>query len=114
MSATPSATIAATCATPTTAATSVTRGAKIIARSSATPGANAARISATSAATIIAIGGGGTVRLNRFEPGQRNYFADRYYRDGRYFQTRRLTGTTGVYRGGNGQYYCRRNEAPPA
>ena len=28
---------------------------------------------------------------NHPEPGQRAYYADRYYRDGRYYQPRRLT-----------------------
>ena len=28
---------------------------------------------------------------NRFEPGQRQYYADRYYRDGRYYSQRRLS-----------------------
>ena len=31
---------------------------------------------------------------NRFERGQRTYYADRYYRDGRYYQPRRLTRAT--------------------
>jgi hypothetical protein len=47
---------------------------------------------------------------NRLEPGQRNYYADRYYRDGRYYQPRRLSRNDRVYRGSNGRYYCRRND----
>ena len=47
---------------------------------------------------------------NRFEGGQRAYFADNYYRDGRYYQPRRLTRNDRVYRGNNGRYYCRRSD----
>ena len=47
---------------------------------------------------------------NRFEPGQRQYYADRYYRDGRYYQTRSLGRNDRIYRGYNGRYYCRRND----
>jgi hypothetical protein len=47
---------------------------------------------------------------NRYEPGQRTYYADRYYRDGRYYQPRALGRNDRVYRGNNGQYYCRRND----
>src|SRR3546814_15760759 len=47
---------------------------------------------------------------NRYEPGYSYYYADRYYRDGRYYQPRRLTRADRVYRGGNGRYYCRRSD----
>lgn len=47
---------------------------------------------------------------NRYEPGQRVYYADRYYRDGGYYQPRRLGRNDRIYRGGNGRYYCRRND----
>ena len=47
---------------------------------------------------------------NRYEPGQRAYYADRYYRDGRYYQSRALTRNDRIYRGYNGRYYCRRND----
>ena len=47
---------------------------------------------------------------NRYEPGQRTYYADRYYRDGRYYADRRLTSNDRIYRGQNGQYYCRRSD----
>ena len=47
---------------------------------------------------------------NRYEQGQRTYYADRYYRDGSYYQDRRLTRNDRIYRGQNGQYYCRRND----
>src|SRR3546814_6125657 len=47
---------------------------------------------------------------NRYEPGYSYYYADRYYRDGRYYQPRRLTRADRVYRGGNGRYSCRRSD----
>lgn len=47
---------------------------------------------------------------NRPEPGQRAYYAERYYRDGGYYQPRRLGRYDRIYRGGNGRYYCRRND----
>lgn len=52
----------------------------------------------------------GRYDYNRFEPGQRTYYADRYYRDGRYYQPRRLGRNDRIYRGYNGQYYCRRSD----
>lgn len=47
---------------------------------------------------------------NRFEPGYQRYYADRYYRDGRYYKPRRLTRNDRIYRGSNGRYYCRRSD----
>jgi len=47
---------------------------------------------------------------NRLPPGQRGYYADRYYRDGRYYQPRRLSRYDRIYRGGDGRYYCRRSD----
>jgi Glycine zipper 2TM domain len=47
---------------------------------------------------------------NRFEPRYGNYQANRYYRDGSYYQDRRLSNQDRIYRGSNGQYYCRRND----
>lgn len=47
---------------------------------------------------------------NRVENGRRGYFADNYYRDGRYYQERRLGRNDRIYRGSNGRYYCRRND----
>ncbi len=47
---------------------------------------------------------------NRYEQGQRGYYADNYYRDGRYYQTRRLGRNDRVYAGSNGRYYCRRSD----
>ncbi len=47
---------------------------------------------------------------NRLPPGQRRYYADNYYRDGRYYQPRRLGRNDRLYRGNDGRYYCRRND----
>lgn len=47
---------------------------------------------------------------NRPGPGQRAYYADDYYRDGRYYQERRLSRNDRIYRGRDGRYYCRRND----
>jgi len=38
------------------------------------------------------------------------YYADDFYRDGRYYREQRLSYNDRVYRGRNGQYYCRRND----
>lgn len=45
---------------------------------------------------------------NRVDPYYGNYYADRYYRDGSYYQQRQLAYNDRIYRGQNGQYYCRR------
>lgn len=47
---------------------------------------------------------------NRADPRYGNYVAERYYRDGRYYQPRQLSYNDRVYRGQNGQYYCRRSD----
>ena len=47
---------------------------------------------------------------NRPQQGYNAYYADRYYRDGSYYPDRRLTRNDRIYRGQNGQYYCRRND----
>ena len=47
---------------------------------------------------------------NRVGPGQRRYYADNYYRDGRYYQQRRLGRDDRIYRGNDGRYYCRRSD----
>ncbi|ONF96903.1 glycine zipper 2TM domain-containing protein [Sphingomonas jeddahensis] len=52
----------------------------------------------------------GRYDYNRLPPGQRGYYADTFYRDGRYYQTRRLGRNDRIYRGSNGRYYCRRND----
>lgn len=38
------------------------------------------------------------------------YYADDYYRDGRYYRERRLTYNDRVYQGRDGRYYCRRSD----
>jgi hypothetical protein len=47
---------------------------------------------------------------NRYEPGANRYYADRYYRAGSYYPDRRLTRRDRIYRGENGNYYCRRQD----
>jgi Glycine zipper 2TM domain len=47
---------------------------------------------------------------NRFDPLYGDYQANRYYRDGSYYQDRRLSNQDRIYRGSNGRYYCRRND----
>ena len=47
---------------------------------------------------------------NRLPRGTNAYYADEYYRDGRYYQERRLSRNDRVYRGRDGRYYCRRND----
>nr|WP_253201273.1 glycine zipper 2TM domain-containing protein [Sphingomonas quercus] len=47
---------------------------------------------------------------NRREPGSNGYYAERYYRDGRYYRTRTLSRNDRIYRGGDGRYYCRRDD----
>jgi Glycine zipper 2TM domain len=46
---------------------------------------------------------------NRPGPGGA-YYADQYYRDGRYYRERRLSRNDRIYRGRDGRYYCRRND----
>ena len=47
---------------------------------------------------------------NRYEPGVSEYYADRYYRDGRYYGETRLSRNDRIYRGSDGRYYCRRSD----
>lgn len=47
---------------------------------------------------------------NRLPRGQRAYYADQYYRDGRYYQPRRLNRNDRIYRGQDNRYYCRRSD----
>lgn len=47
---------------------------------------------------------------NRQEPGSSRYYADRYYRSGSYYADRRLSRQDRVYRGYDGNYYCRRDD----
>lgn len=46
---------------------------------------------------------------DRPDPRYGNYRAERYYRDGNYAQ-RKLSYNDRIYRGGDGRYYCRRND----
>nr|WP_314471185.1 hypothetical protein [uncultured Sphingomonas sp.] len=48
--------------------------------------------------------------FNRPPPGQPWYYADHFYRDGRYYRPRRLGPYDRIYRGYNGRYYCRRSD----
>ncbi len=50
----------------------------------------------------------GRYDYNRLEPGYNAYYADDYYRDGRYYRERRLTARDRIYAGRDGRYYCRR------
>jgi hypothetical protein len=47
---------------------------------------------------------------NTPDPRYGSYYADRYYRDGRYYRQRQLSYNDRVYRGYDGRYYCRRND----
>ena len=47
---------------------------------------------------------------NRYEPAVGAYYADDYYRDGRYYRTRTLTRNDRIYAGRDGRYYCRRSD----
>ena len=38
------------------------------------------------------------------------YYADDFYRDGRYYRERRLSQNDRIYQGRDGRYYCRRND----
>jgi len=42
--------------------------------------------------------------VNRYPRGQSAYYADQYYRDGRYYQTRRLDVNDRIYRGRDNRY----------
>lgn len=47
---------------------------------------------------------------NRPRPGSGAYYADDYYRDGRYYRERRLSRYDRIYAGRDGRYYCRRSD----
>ena len=47
---------------------------------------------------------------NRPDPRYGRYYADRYYREGRYYQPRSLSYNDRIYRGRDGRYYCRRDD----
>ena len=46
---------------------------------------------------------------NQLEPGQRGYYADRYYRQGNY-RPYALSRNDRIYRGQDNRYYCRRSD----
>jgi hypothetical protein len=48
--------------------------------------------------------------FDRIEPGQRGYFADRYYRQSHEYHPRTLGPADRIYRGSNSLYYCRRSD----
>ena len=43
-------------------------------------------------------------------PASGAYYADAYYRDGRYYRDRRMTANDRIYRGRDNRYYCRRSD----
>ena len=47
---------------------------------------------------------------DRPDPSYNGYYADRYYVDNPRYRERRLSANDRIYRGENGQYYCRRND----
>ncbi len=47
---------------------------------------------------------------NRPDPAYNGYYADRYYRDDARYRERQLSRNERIYRGENGQYYCRRSD----
>jgi len=47
---------------------------------------------------------------NRVDPAYGGYYADRYYADSPKYRERRLSQRDRVYRGENGNYYCRRSD----
>ena len=47
---------------------------------------------------------------NQPPPGQRWYYPEHFYRDGRYYRSRPLGPGDRIYRGYNGRYYCRRSD----
>jgi hypothetical protein len=51
---------------------------------------------------------------NRYDynrpPSGGAYYADDYYRDGRYYRERRLSANDRIYAGRDGRYYCRRSD----
>ncbi len=47
---------------------------------------------------------------DRVDPAYGGYYADRYYVDNARYRERRLSNRDRIYRGENGQYYCRRSD----
>ena len=63
------------------------------------------------------LGGGGfgggryaAYDYNNPDPRYGGYYADRYYRDNRRYQERRLGDNDRIYAGRDGRYYCRRDD----
>ena len=52
----------------------------------------------------------GRYDYNNPDPRYNGYYADNYYRTDRRYRERRLNDNDRVYRGQNGQYYCRRSD----
>jgi Ni/Co efflux regulator RcnB len=53
---------------------------------------------------------GNRYNYNRPDPRYDGYYADNYYRDGRFYQQRRLSANDRIYRGQDNRYYCRRSD----
>ena len=49
-------------------------------------------------------------RYDYNRPPEGGYYADDYYRDGRYYRERRLSANDRIYRGRDDRYYCRRSD----
>ena len=52
----------------------------------------------------------GQYDYNNPDPRYNGYYADNYYKTDRRYRERRLSDNDRVYRGQNGQYYCRRSD----
>lgn len=52
----------------------------------------------------------GRYDYNRPDPKRGGYYADDYYRNDSRYKERRMADNDRVYRGRNGQYYCRRSD----
>ena len=52
----------------------------------------------------------GQYDYNNPDPRYNGYYADNYYKTDRRYRERRLSQNDRVYRGQNGQYYCRRSD----
>ncbi len=52
----------------------------------------------------------GSYDYDRPDPRYNGYYADRYHRQDRRYRERRLSNNDRIYRGSNGQYYCRRSD----
>ena len=49
-------------------------------------------------------------RYDYNRPPEGGYYADDYYRDGRYYRERRMSANDRIYLGRDNRYYCRRND----